>query len=366
MPRISDIVYHLHQIAPPSYQESYDNSGLLVGNAQADVKGVMVSLDMTEAVIDEAVEKGCNLVVAHHPIIFGGLKRLTGDNYVQRVVLKAIKADVALFAIHTNLDNVYHQGVNAKIAEKLNLTQTRILSPKPGLLRKLVVFVPRAQVEQVRSALFEAGAGHIGNYAECSFSSEGQGSFKAGAGTNPHVGAIGERHYEAEERVEVVLPKNRLGQVLQALLAAHPYEEVAYDIYPLENSYATVGSGMIGELEQPIPSMDFLQFLKKALKTEGLRYTQIHKDTVQRIALCGGAGSFLLPKALQAKADVFITGDYKYHQFFDADGQIIIADVGHYESEQFTIDLLYELLSKKFSTFDIYCTSINTNPINYL
>jgi len=364
--KISDIITYIESIAPAVYQESYDNSGLIIGNRQAELKAVLLCLDVTEAVLEEAIAKGANLVLAHHPIIFGGLKRLNGNNYVERVVIKAIKNDIAIYAAHTNLDNVLQNGVNAKIAEKVGLQKCSVLLPKKGLLKKLYTTVPSAALEKVKDALFAAGAGNIGNYSECSFSVPGTGSFKGSEESNPTVGQKGLRHHEAEQKIEVILPAYRESTILKALFEAHPYEEVAYEVIALENSYNLVGSGLIGELPEAVDAMSFLKSLKQTMKTDCVRFTPIHRATVQKIAVCGGAGSFLLKDAIRAGADVFISGDFKYHEFFDADNRIIIADIGHFESEQFTIELFYELLSQKFSTFAFWQTSVKTNPLSYL
>ncbi len=364
--RIKEVTQYLDQIAPPSYQESYDNAGLLVGDASWEVTGMLLALDSTEAVLEEAIEKGCNLIIAHHPIVFSGLKKLTGKNYIERVLIKAIKNDLAIYVCHTNLDNVFKNGVNAKFAQKLGLTQTKILAPKRGLLQKLHTFVPHAHKDAVARALFAAGAGSIGNYTECSFQLAGIGTFKGEEGAMPALGVVGTQHQEAETRLEVIVPQHRQGAVLQALQAAHPYEEVAYDLIALENAHPQVGAGVVGELEHPMEPMEFLTFLKQQMKTDCVRYTELCRPQIKRVALCGGAGSFLLSQAKRAGADVFITADYKYHQFFDADKALIIADIGHYESEQFTIELFYELLTQKFINFAIHCTKVTTNPINYL
>lgn len=361
---VKEITRYLDSIAPPAYQESYDNSGLLVGNPDAEIKSVITSLDVTEEVVQEAIDKGAGLIVSHHPIIFGGLKRLTDKNYVERTVMMAIKNDIALYAIHTNLDNVEH-GVNARLSERLGLKNTRILIPKGGMLRKLVTFVPAKNVDEVLEALFAAGAGHVGAYYECSFRSEGVGTFRGDETTNPHVGEVGKRHSEGESRIEVILPFDRSSAVLGALKSAHPYEEVAWDMLKLENSLQTVGSGMVGELEEEMAASDFLAYLQNIVGG-GVRYTQLINDKVKRIAVCGGSGSFALGAAIAAGADVFVTADFKYHQFFDADGQIVIADIGHFESEQFTIDLLYDAIREKFPNFATFKTAVNTNPILYL
>ncbi len=363
--KIADITSYLEQIAPLSYQESYDNSGLIVGEPSAEVSHVLISLDVTEDVVEEAVSKGCELIIAHHPIVFSGLKKLNGKNYVERTVIKAIKNNVAIYAIHTNLDNV-HNGVNQMICERLGLQNTRILSPKVGLLKKLVTYVPHQNAEQVKTALFEVGAGNIGAYDECSFSMQGVGSFRANEGTNPHVGEIGERHHENETKIETIFSAHLQGKVVKALLKAHPYEEVAYDIYSLDNSNSNVGSGMIAELTEEVNELDFLKLVKEKMGAGVVRYTNLLNKKVKRVAICGGSGSFLLPNAIAANADVFVTADYKYHQFFDAENKIVIADIGHYESEQFTKQLLYDILSKKFANFALSLSEINTNPINYL
>lgn len=363
--KIKDITNHLEQLAPPVYQESYDNSGLLVGNPDREVSGVLISLDVTEAVIDEAITAGHNLIVAHHPLIFKGLKSLTGKHWVERCVIKAIQHDIAIYAIHTNLDNV-HLGVNRKIADKLGLTSTRILSPKSDNLSKLVTFVPHEATDQVLKALYKAGAGQIGDYDHCSYQIDGMGTFRPGEGTNPHIGTQHQDETVQEKRIEVLFPTHISGQIMNALRTAHPYEEVAHYLTALQNTNQEIGSGMVGELKHPVPARDFLLGLKESMQTGMIRHTEVHKETVSRIAVCGGAGSFLLNKAIRARADVFITGDFKYHDFFEADQKIIIADIGHYESEQFTKDLLYDRLREKFTNIALRLTEVETNPINYL
>ena len=362
--QLAEILRHLEEIAPPQLQENYDNSGLLVGEPKTDITGVLISLDCVESTIDEAIAKNCNLIVAHHPIVFSGLKRFNNANYVQRTIQKAIKNDVALYAIHTNLDNVYHQGVNAKIAEVLNLKNTKILAPKSGGILKLVTYCPIENAEEVKNALFNAGAGHIGNYSECSFSTEGKGTYKGNLASNPYSGNKGERHSENEFRLEVVLRDYQKTTVLKALKNTHPYEEVAYEIYPTLNMDQEIGSGLIGDLANEMDTSQFLTYIKKAMGLEVIRYTSYSKK-IKKVALCGGSGQFLLQHALKSNADVFITGDFKYHQFFDAENQLMICDIGHYESEKFTIDLLYDILTKKFSNFAVLKTEGDTNPIKY-
>lgn len=363
--KISEVIEVLEKWAPPSFQEHYDNAGLLVGDRDSELKGIMVSLDCTEDVVDDAISQGCNLIVSHHPIIFGGMKRLNGSNYIQRTVIKAIKNDVALYAIHTNLDNVL-EGVNRKFAERLGLLNPRILQPKKGLLKKVVTYVPEPHAVTVRNAMFGAGAGSIGNYDQCSFNTAGTGSFRGNENSDPFIGKSGEVSWEEETRIETIVPEHLIRKVLSAMRTAHPYEEVAYDVYPLDNRWNEVGAGMIGDLPEPQDALVFLKSLKSTMTTDCVRYTLPHKEKIQTIAICGGSGSFLLQESIRQHADVFITGDMKYHQFFDADGRIIIADIGHFESEQFTMNLIQEKLAHYFPTFAPHLTRVRTNPINYL
>lgn len=362
---LKDIIQFLEGRAHPSLQEGYDNSGLITGNPDMQVSGAMIALDCTEEVVNEAIRKGFNLIIAHHPIVFSGLKKINGKNYIERTIIAAIKHDIAIYAIHTNLDNIAG-GVNGKIAQKLGLHDTFILDPLSGKLNKLSVFVPDSHLNEVRSALFQAGAGEIGQYAHCSWSVSGIGTFKAGVGSNPHVGEIGKDHQESEHRLEVVFPVWKKSAVERALRASHPYEEVAFDIYAIENQWREVGAGMVGQLPQPMPAQDFLQMLKTVLGAGVVRHTRLVKDEVRKIAVCGGSGSFLLRQAISSGADVFVTSDFKYHQFFDAEGQIVIADIGHYESEQFTMELLNDWLKEKFPTFASHLTEVITNPVYYL
>jgi len=363
--QLKDIIQFLEDKAPSSLQESYDNSGLICGHPSMEINGALICLDSTEDVIDEAIRNGFNLVIAHHPIVFSGIKKLNGKNYIERTIIKAIKNDIAIYAIHTNLDNVIH-GVNAKIAEKIGLVNCRILSPMKNKLLKLSTYVPHEQAEKVKEALFNAGAGHIGNYSECSFTTTGEGTFKGGDESNPVYGEKNVRFKGQESKIEVILESHKQHQVFSALKKAHPYEEVAYEFIALANNWQDVGAGMIGELPSEIDAIEFLKSLKTKMKTDCIRHTNTLNKEVKKVAICGGSGSFLLEDAKRAGADIFITGDYKYHQFFDADGSIIIADIGHYESEQYTIELLGDWLSEKFPTFALRLTEINTNPINYI
>ena len=362
---VKDILAAIEAFAPPLYQESYDNVGIQVGNPDAEVTGVLLSLDVTEAVLDEAMQRGCSMVVCHHPVIFSGIKRLTGRNYVERIVLKAIKNDITIYAAHTNLDNMYN-GVNAKIAEKLGLINTSILETKSNTLSKLYTYAPQDVADKVRDALFAAGAGQVGNYKESSFNTKGTGTFRPGADASPAIGkAGGEREWVEEVKIEVLVEKHNEAAVLKALFNNHIYEEVAYELIPLSNSNQQIGAGMLGTLPNPMEEADFLTLVKKQMRTDCIRHTALNGKKIEKVALCGGSGSFLLPQAIRAKADIFITGDYKYHQFFDAEGKIIIADIGHYESEQYTPEIFEAILTKKFPTFAVLLSNINTNPVKY-
>jgi dinuclear metal center YbgI/SA1388 family protein len=355
----------IEQLAPLSYQESYDNTGLLVGSPENNVNGILLSLDVTSDVIDDAVKQDTNLIVAHHPVIFNGLKRLTGRTSTERTVIKAIKNGISIYCAHTNLDCVWN-GVSMKIAKMLELSDLQILSPASDQLVKLITFVPHNNANDVRLALFNAGAGEIGEYDQCSFNMEGKGTFRAGKNTKPYIGNQGEMHFEPETRIEVIVPKPILQYVVDALIKAHPYEEVAYDIYPLLNANPRAGLGMVGKLSKPINEVDFLKKVKHVFKSGCVRHTSLTGKLVEKVAFCGGSGASLLQKAISAKADVFITADMKYHQFFDAEKKILIADIGHFESEQYTVDIFYDYLTKKLPNFAIRKSNVKTNPINYL
>jgi len=362
---IKDVISCIENFAPPALQESYDNSGVQCGDTNQVATGALLCLDITKGVIEEAISKKCNLIIAHHPLIFSPLKKLTGSNYVEQLIITALKNDITLYACHTNADNV-KTGINHKIAQKLGLVNTQILQPKRGLLKKLVTFAPEKNAEAVREALFNAGCGQIGNYSDCSFNANGTGTFKGNADSNPFVGEKNKLHKEAETRIETIFESYKEKQVIEALLKAHPYEEVAYDIYSLDNKHPQIGSGMVGELPSEMEEKAFLLHLKDIFKANGIRFTAFLNKKVKKVALCGGSGSFLIKDAISAKADVFITGDFKYHQFFDAENKILIADIGHYETEQFTPEIFYEVISKKMPTFAAYLSHLNTNPINYL
>ncbi len=364
MTTIKEVTDYLEKLAPIPYQENYDNAGLLVGSHNIGVTNVLLTLDVTEEVVEEAIAKNCNLIVAHHPVVFKGLKKLNGKNYIERAVIKAIKNDVAIYAIHTNLDNVVG-GVNFMIANRLGLQNVQILAPKKDMLCKLVGFVPIADTERVLEALYAVGVGQIGNYDRCSFKVEGVGTFRPNAQAQPVIGQANHDEAVLENRFEVIFPAFMEPAVLKTLRAAHPYEEVAYYLTAITNENQSVGSGAVGYLPAPMAIHDFLVFLKQQMNLTVIKYTDAAVSKIEKVAVCGGVGSFLLPRAVASQADVFITADYKYHEFFDADGQIMICDIGHYESEVCTKEGLQHYLSNKFSNFAAILSVTVTNPVRY-
>jgi len=361
---IKDIINELEKFAPSQLKEDFDNVGLLVGSAKNEAKGALITLDVTEEVIDEALANNCNLVISHHPLMLSGVKKINGNNAIERIIIKAIKNDIAIFSSHTNADSVLN-GVSGKMCEKLGLINTKILAPKRDFLLKLVTFIPSDHLETVQNAVFEAGAGKIGNYDSCGFNLVGKGTFKGSDNTTPFVGEKNKLHTEEEVRFETILPKNLKSTVVKALIKAHPYEEVAYDLYPIENEWPTTGIGMYGELAEELDELEFLTLLKNTFNCGCIRHTELLGKKIKKIALCGGAGSFLLNNAKAVGADIFVTGDFKYHQFFDAEKQLIIADIGHFESEQYTKEVFFEILTKKFSNFAIRLSQVNTNSVKY-
>ncbi|WP_086478001.1 MULTISPECIES: Nif3-like dinuclear metal center hexameric protein [Arenibacter] len=361
---IKEVIAHLEELAPLGQAEDFDNVGLLVGEYHTPVTGILVTLDTLENVVDEAISKQCNLIVSFHPIIFGGLKKITGANYVERVVLKAIRHNIAIYSMHTALDNS-KQGVNAKICEVLAIQEPRILIPKKAFLKKLTTYIPQANAEQLRQALYQAGAGHIGNYSNCSFSLDGTGSYKPNEHANPHLGKIGETHYEQETQINITYTKEKESQILAALFKNHPYEEVAYEIQSLDNTHQHLGMGMYGNLEKPLKEEAFFDIIKEKMNVSCIRHTQLLGKEVQKIAVLGGSGSFAISAAKAVNADVFITSDIKYHQFYEAENKIVLADIGHFETEQFTKNLLVDYLKKKIPNFAISLSESLTNPIKY-
>ncbi len=365
MIRLKEIKKAFEDFAPLSLQESYDNSGLLIGDEEAEIQSALIALDVTEAVLDEAISKGCNLVISHHPLIFGNLKTVTSGTSTGKMIRKAVQYDIAVYALHTNLDNIAG-GVNNILCDKLGIINRQVLKPLKGLLQKLVTFCPVEKAAEVRNAVFAAGAGFIGHYDCCSFNAAGEGTFRAGEGTNPYVGETGALHFENEVRIETVFPSYLRSKVVSAMIRSHPYEEVAYDIYNLDNTYAGAGAGMTGDLTADTDPREFLEKVKMTLGLGCIRHTPFTGKKVRKVAVCGGAGSFLIPDALASGADIFLTGDIRYHDFFVPENSMLLADIGHYESEQFTKELISTLLKKKFPTFAHFISETPTNPVNYL
>lgn len=365
MIEISQIVSFIDEFAPLSFQEPYDNSGFLVGNLDEEAKGILVTLDITMPVIDEAISLGCNLIISHHPIIFSPIKSISASDTTGRMIIHCIQNGISIYAAHTNADSV-KGGVNFKIAEKIGLTNVNFLSSSKMQLIKLVTFSPFSHAHIVREALFNAGAGHIGNYDQCSFNSKGEGTFRALENTNPYVGEKNLLHHEKEVRIEVILPEHIKNKVIQSLISVHPYEEVAYDIYPLLNKNNFAGIGVVGDLKNPMKPLDFLKQLKEVFNAENIKYTNPADEKILRVAVCGGSGSFLLKEAIQSGAQAFVSADFKYHQFFEGEDKIMIADIGHYESEQFTKEIFYDILTKNLSNFAVHLSKIDTNPVKYL
>lgn len=360
---LAEVIKVIEDFAPLSLQESYDNAGLYCGDTAIEIHKILLCLDVTEAVVDEAVLSGCQLVIAHHPVIFKPMKKLIGANYTERVLLKAIKNNIALYAAHTNLDNIAG-GVNYKLAQKIGLSNIQILQPSNDTLSKLTFFVPKEDSEKVLKAVCEAGAGQIGNYKDCSFQVEGLGAFTPNENATPYIGVKNKKELVAENRLEVIVPKYLQHKVLKALFASHPYEEVAYYISAVSNLNQEVGAGAIGVLEKPVSQNEFLGLVKNNLGLELVRYTSVDKE-IKKVAVCGGVGSFLLKKAIAEGADAFVTADFKYHEFFDAENKIMIADVGHYESENYTKEVFFELLTKKIPNIAVLFSTVNTNPVKY-
>ena len=364
--QIKNVIEYLEELSPTYYAESYDNVGLLVGDANSDLTGVLITHDTLPEVVDEAVEKGLNLIVSFHPIIFSGLKKITGKSYIEKTIFKAIKNDIAIYAIHTALD-VSWQGVNDIVLKKLGAVENKqILLPKEKTIKKLTTYVPLKDADEVRKALFDTGAGSIGNYSNCSFNVKGSGTYKGNEDSNPVIGEKGVQHTEEEINIGITFPSHLESKILSTLFEVHPYEEVAYEITTLDNSNQHIGLGMTGELEKAMPEVEFLKYLKEKLPTKCIRHSNLLGVEIKKIAVLGGSGSFATKAAIASGADVFISADFKYHDFYQAENKIIIADIGHYESEQFTKNILFEYLSKKITKFAVALSEFNTNPINYL
>lgn len=363
--KIKDIIKVIEDLAPLSFQEPYDNTGMQIGSSDKEINSVLLTLDVTEDTINEAIENKTDLIISHHPLIFSGIKKLSGKNSTERIVIKAIKNDIAIYSCHTNIDSAW-QGVNIKLAEKLGLQKIKILKPVTGNLKKLVTFVPADHADKLRTALFEAGAGNIGNYDSCSFNTEGKGTYRANENANPFAGKINELHSENEIRIETIFPSHLKSKVLSALLANHPYEEVAFDIFSLDNTFNKQGIGAIGILNEETDENIFLKSIKKTLNCKQIRHSALTGKKIKKVAVCGGSGSFLISEALSSDADAFVTADLKYHQFQEPENKMLLVDAGHFETEYHTLEIFYELLNKKFPTFAIYFSKVSTNPVNYL
>lgn len=370
--KIKEILSLLEEIAPLSYAEDFDNVGLLVGNQELESTGVLVCHDALETVVEEAITKNCNLIVCFHPILFSGIKKITGKNYVEKALIKAIKNDIAIYAVHTALDN-HQKGVNKVFCDALGLKNTKILIPKQNFIRKLVTYTIPENANQVRNSLFEAGAGSIGNYENCSFNSEGTGTYKGNENGNPVIGTVGELTETTEIKIEVTFEKHLESKILKALFQNHVYEEVAYEIYDLQNSNQNIGMGMIGELDKAMDEKDFLKYVKEKIDAKGIRHSAFLNQKIKKVAVLGGAGSFAIKNAISAEADAFLTADLKYHQFYEAENKILLADVGHFESERYTKNYIFDFLIEKMTNFannlkitKIILSEENTNPVKYL
>ena len=362
--KLNSIIATLEKWAPLSLQEDYDNCGLLLGDTESEITGALIALDLSPEVIQEAVERGANLVVTHHPFIFKELKKLTPDQPQFAMIREAFLHQVSIYAMHTNIDNSI-DGINGLLCRKLGLTQCRILLPAKGLLFKLAVFVPHDYADKVRNALFEAGAGNIGNYDSCSFNLRGEGTFRASELASPFVGRINETHVEPETRIEVIFPGSLKHEILTALRREHPYEEIAYDIYPLENEFDKAGAGMTGVLPHPVDEIEFLRLVKEQFGLPVLRHTRLKGVQVSKVAICSGSGAFLAGEAIRSGAQAFLTGDIKYHDFLDVKERILMADIGHYESEQCVKELISGVLIEKFPTFAVLISEKEKNPVKY-
>ncbi len=363
--KLKELCSYLDSAVPLSFQEDYDNSGLQIGLSEKEISSALITIDVTEKVIDEATAKKSDIIISHHPLIFNGIKRITDRTFIGKILYKAVKNDIAIYSAHTNLD-VFSKGVSRKMAEKLDLKEIKVLSPLKNRLLKLVTYIPESYLEKVREALFKAGAGIIGNYDQCGFTTSGTGSFRGGESTNPSMGEKGEIHFEKEIRFETILFSHLKEKVITILLDTHPYEEVAYDLYALENENIEIGMGCIGEFNDMMVEEDFLNLVSSIFNAKVIRYSNPRGNPVRKVALCGGSGASLIKTAISSGADAFITSDIKYHNFFDADDKIIVVDIGHFESEKFTTEILYDLIIKKFPKFAVRFSETNTNPINFL
>ena len=362
--KLKELCSYLDSAVPLAFQEGYDNSGLQVGSPEREITSAMITLDVTEDVIKDALAEKCDVVVSHHPLIFNGIKNLTGKSFTEKIIYEAVKNDIAVYSAHTNLD-VFNSGVSRKMAEKIGLEDISVLSPSANLLLKLVTFIPESYLEKVRNAIFEAGAGVTGNYDFCAFTNSGTGSFRGNEMAKPFVGEKGKIHFENEIRFETILFSHKKDMVIKALLENHPYEEVAYDLYSLENRNTGIGSGCAGYFHKPISEHDFLEQVSLVFDAKGIRYSKLTGKAIRKVALCGGSGAFLINPAIYSGADAYLTADIKYHDFFKAENKILLVDAGHFETEKFSTEILKDLIIKKFPKFAVRFSEKNTNPINY-
>ena len=361
---IQKVITEIEKHIAISQAEDFDNVGLLCGLPERNVSGILVCHDALENIVEEAIHRNCNLIVCFHPIIFSGLKSLTGKNYVERAVLKAIENKVAIYAIHTAFDNDFH-GVNAGICNLLGLKNLKILQPKKDNLKQLNVYVPNDHSENVKEALFSAGAGNIGFYDECSFKIEGKGTFRPIEGSSPFSGEQNIRENADEAMISVIFESFKQNQIVAAMKAAHPYEEVAHQIYQLENDNQYSGLGMYGEFETEVDENYFLNLVKEKFNLNIIKHSDLNNKKIRRVGVLGGSGASGIKAALSKKCDAYLTGDLKYHDYFLAESKMLICDIGHYESEQLVSQQLFEILSQKFSTFAVLKSSEKTNPVNY-
>jgi dinuclear metal center YbgI/SA1388 family protein len=365
---VAEIAAALEAWAPPASKLDYDNVGLQVGDARREAASVLVALDLTAAVVEEARETGADLVVTHHPLLFRPLKKLTADDPAGALALRLAEHGIAYYAIHTNLDAA-PGGVSFALAGRLGLEGIRFLEPSEESLVKLVTFAPAAHAEAVRRAMAEAGAGHIGDYEACAFTIRGTGHFRPGERANPFIGEAGGAEEAVEEvRIEAEVMRWDLGRVVRAMKAAHPYEEVAYDVYPVEQPATRVGFGAVGFLQAPTTLEAFLAVVAARLDAAALRYSGDPAMPVRTVAVCGGAGASLIPRALAAGADAFVTADVTYHRFFeplDAEGRprMALVDAGHYETEALTEPLLVDWLAHHFPDLAVRKTRHRTSPM---
>lgn len=354
----------IEQWAPFSWQESYDNAGLILGDPDRNVTEALVCFDVTPEVVDEAVRIGAGLIVSHHPAIFKGIKRINPASRLGYMIKQSLCHDIAWCALHTNLDNTLN-GVNSYLCEQLGLKDVQPLAPLQDIYGKLQVYVPEAYAEKLRQALAEAGCGAGARYDACSYSSRGEGRFRAGSQAHPFSGQIGELHCEAECKIECLYPLHKTRQVLDVLRTNHPYEEPAFDLLPLRNEATGQGAGAIGNLQESMQETELLDKLKELTGTHCIRHSGFRGRKIRRIALCGGSGGSFIGNACARQADAYITGDLKYHDFADAGSGTWLVDIGHFESEKFAMELIFRFIRKNFPNFAVSISEQARNPVSF-